>query len=67
MHIIAKAETDYLYHLLVKIGDKYKIVSAKNAGGFREFYNALDILEYKSLNALLDHKEELMNDQASKD
>ena len=67
MHIIAKAVTDYLYHLLVKIGDKYKIVSAKNAGGFREFYNALDILEYKSLNALLDHKEELMNDQASKD
>ena len=67
MHIIAKAEADYLYHLLVKIGDKYKIVSAKNAGGFKEFYDALDILEYKDLNALLDHKEELMNDQASKD
>jgi len=67
MHIIAKAETDYLYHLLVKINDKYRIVSVKNAGGFKEFFDVLDILEYKSLSALLDHKEELMNDQTSED
>ena len=63
MEIVAKVETQYLYHLLVKIEGKYKIVSAKNAGGFLEFFHALDCLEHRTLEALLDHKDELVAKQ----
>lgn len=63
MEIIAKLETEYLYTLLVKINSRYRVVSAKNAGGFLEFFNALDCLEHRTLDALLTHKEELIEQQ----
>ena len=63
MEIVAKVQTEYLYSLLVKIEGRYKIVSAKNAGGFMEFFHALDCLEHRTLEAMLDHKEELVTKQ----
>ena len=63
MEIVAKVQTEYLYSLLVKIEGRYRIVSAKNAGGFMEFFHALDCLEHRTLEDMLNHKEELVAKQ----